>query len=216
MTADQTIEHSNAASSRALGAVLVGGASTRFGSDKAAATFGQRTLLVHQLATLAGAGVVDRVYVGGPARPEVGDARHVVDLFPGQGPLGAIITTLTAAAATRGRAQAIDMVVVLAVDVPLVKPATIRRLINAVVATDAHLANDAAVAFGQRDHWTCLAIRTAALNTLHATFGQGERAVHRAFSLLRVTRIDGSEDEFLNINDRAMLDSIVAQRDERR
>ncbi|MFM7524978.1 MAG: NTP transferase domain-containing protein, partial [Actinomycetota bacterium] len=41
----------------ALGAVLVGGASRRFGSDKAAAQFRGRTLLDTALLTLGGVGL---------------------------------------------------------------------------------------------------------------------------------------------------------------
>jgi molybdopterin-guanine dinucleotide biosynthesis protein A len=202
--------------------VLVGGASTRFGSDKAAVMIGQRTMLQHQLATLAAAGVVERVYVGGEPRPEVADAWHLVDVYPGEGPLGAIITTLAEAARMSSDAHTINMIVVLAVDVPLVTPLTINRLIAELVANDAvttneeAMTNDAAVAYGERDHWSCLAVRTAALNTLHSKFAQGERSMHRGLSTLRVARVACSEAELLNVNDTSALNVITAQRDERR
>ena len=176
----------------------------------------RRTMLQHQLATLAAAGVTERVYVGGEPRPEISDARYLVDAYPGEGPLGAIITTLAEAARISSDTHAIDMVVVLAVDVPLVTPLTINRLIAAVVANDAAIANDAAVAYGERDHWSCLAVRTAAVDTLCAAFDQGERAMHRAFATLRVARVACSEAELLNVNDPAALNVITAQREERR
>jgi molybdopterin-guanine dinucleotide biosynthesis protein A len=221
-TADVTIGHSDTSGSGVLGAVLVGGASTRFGSDKAAAMIGQHTLLQHQLATLTAAGVVERVYVGGEPRPEVADERHLVDVYPGEGPLGAIITTLAEAARMSSDAHTINMIVVLAVDVPLVTPLTINRLIAELVANDAvttneeAMTNDAAVAYGERDHWSCLAVRTAALNTLHSKFAQGERSMHRGLSTLRVARVACSEAELLNVNDTSALNVIAAQRDERR
>jgi molybdopterin-guanine dinucleotide biosynthesis protein A len=221
-TADVTIGHSDTSGSGVLGAVFVGGASSRFGSDKAAAMIGQHTLLQHQLATLTAAGVVERVYVGGEPRPEVADARHLVDVYPGEGPLGAIVTTLAEAARMSSDAHTINMIVVLAVDVPLVTPLTINRLIAELVANDAvttneeAMTNDAAVAYGERDHWSCLAVRTAALNTLRSQFAQGTRAIHRAFSSLRVARVACSEAELLNVNDTSALNVITAQRDERR
>ena len=205
-----------------LGAVLIGGASTRFGSDKAAAMIGQRTMLQHQLATLAAAGVVERVYVGGEPRPEVAAARHLVDEYPREGPLGAIVTTLAEAVRMSNHAHPVEMIVVLAVDMPLVTPSTIVRLIaelatNGAVATNVEaMTNDAAVAFGERDHWSCLAVRTAARPALSASFGQGERAVYRAFASLRVARVACSEAELLNVNDPSVLNVITAQRDEPR
>ena len=210
-----TTTHSGEGLSGVLGAVLVGGASTRFGSDKAAVMIGHRTMLQHQLATLASAGVVERVYVGGPRR-EIPGARHVVDAYPGEGPLGAIITTLAEALRVSNVAQANDVVVVLAVDLPLIAPSTINRLIAELVTNDAAMTNDAAVASAQRSHWSCLAVRTAAHHALHAAFAQGERAVHRAFASLRVARVACSEAELLNVNDRASLNVITAQCDERR
>jgi molybdopterin-guanine dinucleotide biosynthesis protein A len=221
-TAGVTIGHSSTIVSGVLGAVFVGGASSRFGSDKAAVMIGQRTMLQHQLATLAAAGVVERVYVGGEPRPEVTEARHLVDVQPGAGPLGAIITTLAEAVRMSNDAHAIDTIIVLAVDVPLVTPLTINRLIAAVVADGAvttneeSITNDAAVAYGERDHWSCLAVRPAALNTLRSEFARGERAVHRAFSSLQVARVICSEAELLNVNDHSALSVITAQRDERR
>jgi len=209
-TVDVTIGHSDMSGSGVLGAVLAGGASTRFGSDKAAVMIGQRTMLQHQLATLTAAGVVERVYVGGEPRPEVADARHLVDVYPGEGPFGAIVTTLGEAVRVSNDERAIDLIVVLAVDVPLVTPLTINRLITAVVANDATLPSDAAVAYGERDHWSCLAVRTTTLNTLRSQFAQGTRALHRAFSSLRVARVACGEAELLNVNDPSALNVITA------
>ncbi|MFZ9765561.1 MAG: molybdenum cofactor guanylyltransferase [Ilumatobacteraceae bacterium] len=216
------IGNSGAVVSRVLGAVLVGGASSRFGTDKASASLGQRTMLQQQLATLAAAGVVKRVYVGGEPRPEISEARHLADMYPGEGPFGAIVTTLAEALRLSNDAQATDVIVALAVDVPLVTPSTINRLIAELVTNDAGttneeaLTNDAAVAYGERTHWSCLAVRTAAHHALHAAFTQGERAIHRAFSSLRVARVACSETELLNVNDLSALNVITAQRDERR
>ena len=69
---------------RILGAVLAGGRSSRFGSDKAAAMFRDRTLADHAAAAIAPF-VEAVVRVGGDGVPDVPR--------PGLGPLGGIATT---------------------------------------------------------------------------------------------------------------------------
>ncbi len=204
---------------RTLGAVVVGGASRRFGSDKALVKFDGRSLLHHQLGTLRDAGIARRVYVGGEFREDVAESEHVADLYPSQGPLGALISALSAASDLRFGTPAVEVVVIVAVDLPLVTPATIACLIDAVASrdeADAHdmpSAGDVAVAHGTQEHWTCLAARTSTLGTLQAMFDAGERAMHRAMAPLSVTRVVRSEREFHNVNDRATLDAITAQRE---
>ena len=73
-----------------LGAVLAGGESRRFGSDKLAARLGERTLLDHAIAWLAAR--TDAVVVCG--RVAAG-ATGLVDLpAPGLGPLGGLAAAL--------------------------------------------------------------------------------------------------------------------------
>lgn len=74
---------------RTLGAVLVGGRSSRFGSNKALAFFGDRTLGEHAAAAIR-PHVDEVVLVGGDA---VADLPH-----PGLGPLGGIAGALDHAA----------------------------------------------------------------------------------------------------------------------
>ena len=75
-----------------LGAVLAGGRSSRFGSDKAAARWNGRALIEHA-AALIGQQVDAVVIVGGP-RGDVADLPR-----PGLGPLGGIAGALGHAAA---------------------------------------------------------------------------------------------------------------------
>lgn len=85
---------------RTLGAILAGGASRRFGSDKALAMLGGRTLLDHVLAALAPH--CDAVVV-------VGRAGGIADWpRPGMGPLGAIAGALDRAA-SEGFAQVLSV-----------------------------------------------------------------------------------------------------------
>ena len=72
-----------------LGAVLAGGRSSRFGSDKAAAAWNGRSLVEHAAALIGQH--VDRVVIGGPG--------GIADLpEPGLGPLGGIAGALDFAA----------------------------------------------------------------------------------------------------------------------
>jgi molybdenum cofactor guanylyltransferase len=99
--------------------ILAGGKSTRMGRDKALLNWGGITLLEHAL-ELARA-VSERVVV-------VGSAQHarcgavLVDIFPGQGPLGGIHTALEASRS--------DLNLVLAVDMPLVESRFLRFMID--------------------------------------------------------------------------------------
>ena len=60
-----------------LGAVLVGGASSRFGSDKASAHYQGRTMLDNALDVLSAAGLQHLAYVGGAPRDTTRHAAHV-------------------------------------------------------------------------------------------------------------------------------------------
>lgn len=80
-----------------LGVVLAGGKSTRFGSDKALAVLGGRTLLEHAVARLDG--WCDAVVVAGRAEAPV---PVLLDWpRPGLGPLGGLAAALRHASANR-------------------------------------------------------------------------------------------------------------------
>ncbi len=179
------------------GAVLVGGASRRFGSDKADAMFGDTTLLVHQLRTLQAADIGDLAYVGGSPRAHITQAEYIADEYPGEGPLGGMLSILHVCE------PQVHAVVVLAVDVPLVAAGTIRRLIEVLSGADA------AVAMGVREHWSCVAIRRTANECLQESFNEGNRAVHLAMQRLRLVRVRVDDRELTNVNDVASLNGIT-------
>lgn len=80
---------------RVLGAVLAGGASRRFGSDKALAMHDGHALIDHAIARLSE--VADAVVVSGGLRP--GYAGVPDEPAPGLGPLGGLCGAMTHAAA---------------------------------------------------------------------------------------------------------------------
>ncbi len=195
----------------ALGAVLVGGTSSRFGSDKSRAEFNGRSLLMHQAETLVGAGVQEVVYVGGEPRSEVPAAlRHVPDHREGTAARDrSMLLGIISALAEAGRLGC-DKACVLACDVPLVRSGTLRRLL------DACSTSDIAVGSCDGDHWSILALRTESFERLLARFTSGVRAVYEAVEELRVARIQLDGLEATNVNDVETLRSISPRFDTRK
>ena len=132
------------------GVVLTGGAAVRFqGADKATIEVGGTTLLEHVLGALGE--VPDVVVVG----PEVGTSRPVTFLRedpPGGGPAAGLLAGL------RGFPRAPRQVVVLAVDMPLVTTATVRRLMLSTEEDGAVLVDD-----DGREQYLCALYRSDAL-----------------------------------------------------
>ncbi len=102
------------------GAVLTGGASRRFGSDKALARAGERLLGARVVAALRGAGIDPVVAVGGTAGNVLG-LITIADVDPGGGPLPAMATLLS----WFGRGH----VVVCPCDLPLLLPEHVATLV---------------------------------------------------------------------------------------
>jgi molybdopterin-guanine dinucleotide biosynthesis protein A len=132
------------------GIVLTGGAAVRFqGADKASIEVAGVTLLEHVLGALGE--VPDVVVVG----PEVVTSRPVTFLRedpPGGGPAAGLL------AGVRGFPRAPRQVAVVAVDMPLVTTATVRRLMLSAEEDGAVLVDD-----DGRVQYLCALYRTDAL-----------------------------------------------------
>jgi len=88
-----TGEKTKAGVANCVGYVLAGGASSRFGSDKAFAQLNGKTMLVRMCELLRTAiGEVRIIASSSSYAP--GETAVVPDLWPGEGPLGGIITAL--------------------------------------------------------------------------------------------------------------------------
>lgn len=115
---------------RVLGAVLAGGASRRFGSDKALALHDGRALIDHAIARLSE--VADAVVVSGGSRP--GYTSVPDEPAPGLGPLGGLCGAMTHAAA-----NGFDAVLTIPCDTPDLPVEALRALVETNRA--AHLAD---------------------------------------------------------------------------
>ena len=82
---------------RAAGAVLAGGASSRMGADKAFIAVGGVPMVLRAVTALRAAGADPVAVVGGdgPRLQGLG-LSYISDRYPGEGPLGGIITALGA------------------------------------------------------------------------------------------------------------------------
>ncbi|CAB4323008.1 MAG: NTP transferase domain-containing protein [Actinobacteria bacterium] len=159
------------------GAILAGGRSLRMGSDKAALDpYGHGSMLSTGLRSLEGCGASGIAVVGGaPLLPIPDGVEPVADLFPGEGPLGGIISAL--------RWSRSDLVVVLACDMPFLTEEPIMELVSLARGSHA-LAGVFAKIDGRIQPLTAIWRRSLALELLTASFGAGERAPRRLLDRL--------------------------------
>lgn len=183
-----------AAASRVAGAVLVGGASRRMGRPKALIEIDGTPMAVRVAEALEGGGCgpVHLIGVGLIGDAPLGDAPLgdyplVRDRWPGQGPLGAVITALVDSGGD---------VVVAACDLPDLDAATVRSVRDAAGADAA----DAVVALTDRRQPALARWNHVALGRLSALFAGGERALHVALDQLDVIEVAVAPGAMRNVN----------------
>lgn len=174
-------------------AILIGGDSSRMGSDKATYEVEGSPMAVRVAQAAQSAGASEILLIGGTqakAKKLVGTWKK--DAFPGEGPLGGVITALKAAAH--------DSVVVLSCDMPFITDAVISSLVRGL--------GDAQASVGRTDrlNWLCAAwSKDECLTTLQGVWKRNERAVHRAAVLLDVAEVPVPAVAVRNINSPADL-----------
>jgi molybdopterin-guanine dinucleotide biosynthesis protein A len=173
---------------RALtGVLLVGGASTRFGSPKALARLGAETLAARAWRCL-GEACDERIAVGKAGELDLPFA-VLDDGSETRAPLAGIVAGL--------RAAAHDMAVFLPVDMPLVAPATLRALGEAgAVAEPGPLPG----AFG-KGH----------LPELERRLARGELRVRDAVAALAIPSLRVDSRELANVNEPGDLAQLAGQ-----
>ncbi len=175
-----------------VGAVLCGGASRRMGTDKAMLQVAGVAMARRVADALVAAGCSPVVAIGGNEADLGGiGLAPVGDDFPGEGPLGGVLTALTVG----------SPVVVAACDLAHLGGATVRSLIDAL----GH--HDAAMAFSVRAEPLCAIWSERASPVLRARFDAGERAMHRAIEGLDIAWVTVLPEELRNINTPDELDA---------
>jgi molybdopterin-guanine dinucleotide biosynthesis protein A len=152
------------------------------GRDKAFVLIDGVPMVRRAADALTAAGCHPVVAIGGDADrlADIGFA-VIADRWPGEGPVGGVLTALSARAAG---ADGSDVVVVVACDTPWLDAATVSSLLAAL---EQHPASVAAVAHTERIEPLCAAWRTAALPKVAEAFEAGERRLHRVLETMPVT-----------------------------
>lgn len=149
------------------------------GRDKALIEVGGEPLVRRVAVALARAGA-SRVFVVGGDRPaiEALGLEVVADRFPGEGPLGGVLTAMSATDAT--------IVAVLATDLVAADPAAICTVLDRLAANDVAVP----VSDGRRHFHHAVWARTAQ-QRLESAFASGERAIKRAVRELATVEVRG-------------------------
>lgn len=182
---------------RVTGAVLAGGASRRFGRDKALLTLDGETLLARAVRTLSG--VAGEVLVLGPperaAQLGGADARVIPDERPGDGPLPALATAL--------RTMRGDRLIAVATDMPLLNPALLAYLLDRSEGYDVTLPR-----VGGRGQQLHAVYARTCLPPIEAQLARNDLKIDRFFADVRtliveedeIARFDPEFRSFRNIN----------------
>jgi molybdopterin-guanine dinucleotide biosynthesis protein A len=179
---------SQAAASRSvLGYVLAGGASSRFGKDKALVELGGKVVLERILDSLKESGVRETRVVGAKEMYGRFGARCIKDKWPGEGPLGGIVTALWSTVPDK---YGYRWNLILGCDMPFLSAEWFRFLVERSKKSEAD------VVLARSEHGLeplCACWRTSAAASLQAAFDEGARKVTDAMKRLRMEVLDERE-----------------------
>jgi molybdenum cofactor guanylyltransferase len=165
------------------GFVLAGGASSRFGRDKALVPMGGQPLLM-RLCALVREVTPSVAVIGAEAKYGGLGVTCIADRWPGEGPLGGILTALDASAQDAG-GDAWNLIV--GCDMPFLTREWLAYIIERASVSTAQV-----VAPRSRDRWEplCACWRTSARAALQGLFDQGVRKITQAMKHLSVEILD--------------------------
>jgi molybdopterin-guanine dinucleotide biosynthesis protein A len=171
------------------GYILAGGASSRFGRDKALVRFGAIPLLL-QIVQLAQTCASEVAVVAGAQKyvDLVGEFEIIEDRWPGEGPLGGIITALQHTAATDRPAE---WNLILSCDMPFLTA----EWLHFLVADASESNKEIQVILPHSAHGPeplCACYRTSAAEPLKNVFDRGVRKVTQALKEVRTEVLDES------------------------
>jgi molybdopterin-guanine dinucleotide biosynthesis protein A len=171
---------------KARGYVQAGGASTRFGQDKALQKLGGQTMLERTCALLKQ--VTGDVAIVAPAdKYDFREFRQVADRWPGEGPLGGIITAIEDAQLQPQRAE---WALIVSCDMPFLSCAWLKYLVALAEKSDA----DAIVPRSESGlEPLCACWRIEVAGQIRASFDEGIRKIGDALMRIRTEVLDESE-----------------------
>lgn len=179
-----------------LGLILAGGASRRFGSDKALAELDGRPLIAHVVARAAPQ--VDTLVLNASSDPAGTKLTLVPDRMPGEGPLGGLLAGLSWA-----KAHGFGYVATVSCDTPFFPADIVTRFHHAL----SEGADCAMARCGDQLHGTFVLVRTSSLDRIEEAFAAGLRSPKALGRILRCTFADVTGDRngpngdaFFNIN----------------
>ena len=179
---------------RVAGAVLAGGHSRRMGRTKALIDLDGRAMGDRVIDALRAVGADPVILVGGDADDLAPlDAPVVADRYPGEGPVGGVLSGLDHLAGL----DAVDAVLIMACDLADVTADVLWPLLDAA-AGDAH--SRVWVAATDRMEPMCALWSLAARGTVRERFVAGERALHRVIAELPHTTVTVDAGALRNVN----------------
>lgn len=167
------------------GYVLAGGGSSRFGRDKTLAEIDGKKMLLRMWELLHGLSGEVRVVVA-PGKHEGLGVTTLTDRWPGEGPLGGIITALRATVETGGA----EWNLIVGCDMPFLTREWLNYLIERALSSRAEVVVPRS-AGGLEPLCTCW--RSSSSEKLQRAFDNGTRKVTEAMKQLRMEIVDESE-----------------------
>lgn len=157
------------------------------GTDKALVAWQGVPMASRVAAALGEAGCHPVVAIGGDAQALSALGFDVVaDRWPGEGPLGGVITAL--------RHLPGEVVMVVSCDLPRLSSGTVRTVLAALGG------NEASVPLTDRPESLCAAWSRAALPALEAAFEQGERSLRGVLDRIQVVHPRVDRQDLTNVN----------------
>ena len=183
------------------GYVLAGGASSRFGADKALAELQGKSMLA-RTAEVVSSVCSDVAVVAAEDKASGAKLRTVPDRWPSQGPLGGILTALLDAKDKLGNEA---WILVVSCDMPFLTSDWLRFLAERAIESGAE-----AVVPKSAEGWEplCACWKTSTMEIVLPNFEAGTRKITEALNVLRVEvldekdwkRFDSSGRLFWNMN----------------
>jgi molybdenum cofactor guanylyltransferase len=168
------------------GYILAGGGSTRFGRDKALVVIGGKPMLARMIELLQSVPMKGKVIAAREKYSALG-AEIIEDRWPGEGPLGGIITALEDAAKSAARPE---WNVILSCDMPFLTPEWTRYVATRAARSAAQVILPHSTGGPEP---LCACWRTDAAETLRVAFEKGVRKVTDGVALLRSEVLDETD-----------------------